>query len=604
MKDLVIKYNMCSKRQHLNNIPYPFNFYSMIIGGDHLHFGLWPEDSQDLSLEEAQEVMFKNLLALFPETPARVLDVGCGLGFSAKLLASKGYEVCAIAPSESLIEYAKHEHGINDVQFLLADFMDHSFGWNEPESFDVIFFQESLQYLHPLKEAITKAGHLLRKNGIIVAGDEVCLDPDIKTMTSVHMLEDIFINLCENSFKIKLMNRVGKQVRQTCSIVINRLQENYDNLLAKAKGFDPEQGLNNLISGWKNQKRWYETEQFDYLVFVAQKDDIEIGRYHDGEGSEILEMFNKIFNVRRTMDHWQWKFKNSPFGNKNIAVARGKDGSMAAHFCAYPVPFYCGDVDEKKIFLTAQAGDTMTNPAYRNVGLGKSSVLARLAFYFYYKFCENNYPFIYGFNTGKIKKLGERYLDYEYINAIPYHCLKLDDPQNKKKYRPKKFQWVSICKESSLGNEYEKFFNEVCNDYQMLVKRDYNYLKWRYFDCPDKKYHFYAVRRFGKLLGWAVFCRKEKKLIWGDSLFKKKYKGYLKNLLSFVIHNSFQDIKSIEGWFSANPQWWTMHLKDMGFITKQEPSNLFPCFKIFDKSFNSKMFESSLYYTMGDSDLF
>lgn len=48
---------------------------------------------------------------------ARVLDLGCGTGISARLFASRGYHVVAIDPSEAMLEKAR-AHGGNVVYAL------------------------------------------------------------------------------------------------------------------------------------------------------------------------------------------------------------------------------------------------------------------------------------------------------------------------------------------------------------------------------------------------------------------------------------------------------------------------------------------------------
>jgi len=52
----------------------------------------------------------KGLLALLPEPPVRVLDIGCGNGLIASVIASRGYEVVGVDPSASGIAIAREAH--------------------------------------------------------------------------------------------------------------------------------------------------------------------------------------------------------------------------------------------------------------------------------------------------------------------------------------------------------------------------------------------------------------------------------------------------------------------------------------------------------------
>ena len=587
----------------IKSIPEPLNIYRMLLKGDHLHFGYWPDEKPLLSLEEAQNEMFRKMSGLLPDPPAKILDVGCGLGASAAVLASHGYEVSAIAPSEALISYAESRYAESNVRFLVADFMDSDFMGTDAEVFDAIFMQESLQYLHPLEQAILNVFRLLKPKGTVVIGDEVCLAPEVREMTSVHMLKDIITLLGENSFKIKKCVEVGNNVKQTCHHLINRIQVYEEKLLSGLPGSDASLRLGKLLDGWKNQKKWYEQEQFGYVCLCAIKDNFMVRAYEDGEDFEILNMFNKIFSTSRTINHWRWKFEHNPYGTKNIAIARNEKNDLAAHFCAYPVPMYCSETENSNAFLTAQAGDTMTNPAFRNIGLGKTGLLSRTATYFYSKFCKDKYPFIYGFNTGNIKKLGERYLGYKYIYPIPYFTLDLKRNPIREGSRINLFKSVSVRREQAAGQECDVFFQNVGKDYVLLVKRDSKYLNWRYFQCLDSAHGFYSIRKFGKLIGWAVFSRKGDTLVWGDGLFDKSRLHYLPYLLHYVL-NDHPGVNKVVGWFSKKPQWWYDHLGKCGFLVTKEPSNLFPCFKFFSNEYDLDFLENNLFFTMGDSDLF
>ncbi|MEZ4526862.1 MAG: hypothetical protein R2941_13165 [Desulfobacterales bacterium] len=276
---------------------------------------------------------------------------------------------------------------------------------------------------------------------------------------------------------------------------------------------------------------------------------------------------------------------------------------MAAHFCGYPVLLFYSEPDhaEYTVFL---GGDTMTHPNFRHIGRGKTSVLGRAAAYFYNKFCMDVIPFIYGFNTGNIRKFGERFLQYQYLPHIPCHVLAVKDFRYSPSFFQKIFSGFSIEQVSDTSSEYDTFFMENAKNYGILIKRDSVYLKWRYLDCPDRMHKIFSVRRFGKLTGWGVFSQKEKKLIWGDALFDRKYPQAPAFMLSHLIQNHYRDTERIEGWFSPVPDWWAHILRKNGFQITEEPNRLAPVFTFFDDTFSLEQLNRHFYYAMGDSDLF
>jgi SAM-dependent methyltransferase len=595
---------MRTDTEKVARIPAPLNIYSLILNSDHLHFGYWPEDKPELSLEQAQEVMFAKLEGLLPKQPVKILDVGCGLGFSAFLLARKGYEVCAIAPSQELIDYARNHYVSEGIEFWVADFMDQKLAERQKGQFDVLFFQESLQYLHPLEEVFENASLYLKHNGRLIISDEMSRDRDLRNKTSVYCVHDVIIMLSEHKYAIKSIDSVGKNVEKTCAEILSRIDEHQKDILSVIDDKDIKTSIRDLLVGWGHQQEWYASRKFDYILLSAVKDDISMQAYAQGDEQKILSLFHQVFHSDRTLEQWNWEFLYNPFGKLNIALAKSPDQEIAAHFSAYPVPMYWQDHPDGQVFLTAQAGDTMTNPAYRGRGLGKTSVLSRLARYFFSKFCFDQYPFIYGFNTGNIKKFGQRYLGYEYIRPVPYIVLNREDKSELGRLSFKDKIFISVHREHKAHQELDTFFNTVCTDYQMLIKRDSRYLQWRYFDCPDVDYYFFSIRKLGKIIGWMVFVHKGKKLIWGDSLFQRKHTKYVKYTLGYIWNHYFQDVQTIEGWCSPHPDWWFQALRDVGFQVVSEPNDLTPCFKIFDRSFSVQIFEQQLYYTLGDSDLF
>ena len=584
-------------------LPEPFQFYRMMLEGDHLHFGYWPEDRPAISLEDAQEELFERLTALIPPPPARLLDVGCGLGLSAFRLGDRGYFVTAIAPSPELIGYAAARYAHENIHFEAAGFLDES-AIHKEQTFDVILFQESLQYLHPLDLVLQSARELLHPTGKLIICDEMVIDEKILDHTSVHPARDVHRLLTETGFRLETREAVGPRVSKTCTEMIDRFHR-FSDAMTQAIGLpETENRIRHYQTGWQSQQCWYESGRMGYEFIAAKKDPVHIRPAREEEDREILPLFNRLFGTVRTIDHWRWKYRENPFGNHHIAAGISDDGIIAGTYCGYPVPFYSCVQGNRRI-LAYQAGDTMTNPAFRSSGLGKNSVLSRIVRYYYDRFCVDRIPFIYGFNTGNIRKFGERFLNYRYISDIPFWVL--ENPAEK---ISSAFEWknrvlgyrVNEC--DSITDEYDRFFDRVGRHYGMLIERKAPYLKWRYLDCPDRVHRFLAIRKWGKLVGWSVFRQKGDTLVWGDALFDPSHPHSVTILVSEAIRTATEPVRQITGWFSRNPAWWTTLLGRYGFTKIPEPNNLAPCFSFFNLEFDGPIFENHWYYTMGDSDLF
>lgn len=584
-------------------LPEPFGLYRRILGVSHLHFGLWPPDEPGLSLEHAQQRMFELLLEFFPGPPAAVLDVGCGLGLSAELLAQRGYQVTAIALSREMIEYARRTYPGTRVDFRALDFFDSDESIFAARRYNVILFQESAQYLRSLLDALKKAHWLLDDRGVVILSDEVCRDPAIEPMTAVHASSAITCSLLEAGYRIVEQRKLDTAVQPTCDRVIEAFSAR-----AAAHAQPPsraeDDSLRFYLEGWKKQKDWHTSGRMGYEVFVGKKDRFVVQSYVPGDEEEILRLFKEVFHADRTEAHWQWKFRDNPWGSYKVSCARSGEGELVAHFAGYPIRFFSA-VGGVREFLGFQLGDTMTRPSARRVGLGTTALLARTFTHFSARFSREA-DFFYGFNTGHIKKFGTRYLGYEYLGPVSF---RVGTPAR----RPRSLTWAlgkllsgfRVAEVRELDEEWELFFERVAASYGFLVRRDRQYVQWRYLDCPDRVHRLLAVRRWGRLVGWAVFTARGSCLRWGDGLFDCRYPEAVAALLREAVTRTFPGVDRIECWFSTNPGWWSELLDRNGFVETPEPSDLHVAFLPFDrKALEASGVRDRLYYTMGDSDLF
>jgi 2-polyprenyl-3-methyl-5-hydroxy-6-metoxy-1,4-benzoquinol methylase len=132
-----------------------------------LHYGLWLEGETPSfpKLRQAQERYVEKLLALLPPAPASILDIGGGTGAMAGRLASLGYQVEMLTPSEVQVGIAREALGdsVRVHQSRLEDFAP-------GKRFDVCLFSESYQYI-PLAASFGKLEELLVPGGRVVIAD-------------------------------------------------------------------------------------------------------------------------------------------------------------------------------------------------------------------------------------------------------------------------------------------------------------------------------------------------------------------------------------------------------------------------------------------------
>ena len=94
---------------------------------------------------------------------ARVLDVGCGAGFSSNYLAREGHEVTGIdASPESLAVAARHDE-TRSVKYQLGDALSLP---HDNESFDAVCAMDFLEHVEDPGAVIAECSRVLRPGGV------------------------------------------------------------------------------------------------------------------------------------------------------------------------------------------------------------------------------------------------------------------------------------------------------------------------------------------------------------------------------------------------------------------------------------------------------
>jgi SAM-dependent methyltransferase len=340
-------------------------------------------------------------------------------------------------------------------------------------------------------------------------------------------------------------------------------------------------------------------------VYLARKESFFVREYREGDEKQILPMFRRSFHVDRSLARWAWEYRENPYGALRISEAFTEEGLLAAHYAGYPVRFHDETGNEARTLPALQVGDTMTEPAFRHVGRGPTSLLGRTVRHYYARFCGPQVAFNYGFNTGNIQRFSMSFVGARRLEDLPFHVLDLERrrPAPPRPLLSRLAGW-RIERITHFDARFDELFRRVSPAYRLLVERDARYLEWRYARCPDAGYFLYAVFRRGRLAGWSVFRAKGERLIWGDALFDPRHPAAVRRLLAGVLAApEHAQAKRVEAWITSRPGWWRQRVVELGFESRPEPDGLGFVFVPFGHD-PEEDFRAHLYYTMGDSDLF
>jgi SAM-dependent methyltransferase len=154
---------------------YPLNVFMHILtheegGVTYLHYALFEsEDKSDSeSIGAAQERSTELLLSRLPPPPARILEVGIGLGTTLLRLTRLGYDAEGITPDEKQIAMVRQRYG-DELRVSCVSFE----ALEASLPFDVVVFQESSQYID--SETLFARARTLAPRVIVL--DEFALQP-------------------------------------------------------------------------------------------------------------------------------------------------------------------------------------------------------------------------------------------------------------------------------------------------------------------------------------------------------------------------------------------------------------------------------------------
>ncbi|MCF6158420.1 MAG: GNAT family N-acetyltransferase [wastewater metagenome] len=246
---------------------------------------------------------------------------------------------------------------------------------------------------------------------------------------------------------------------------------------------------------------------------------IHIRPYKPGDEEAINSLFNTVFHKTRTIEEWDWKFRDNPAVRdmEEWIIVAESNGRIISHYANMPT-----EIKYNNGLLTAgQYVDIMIDPLAR-----KNAQLFWKLVREHSKNSKKTTSFTFGFPNEIAYQVGKLFLGYKDLGGMVQLFKRLSFRSALKRRFPWCPKWIinfihafskifyqfNLMARTTDGNiivktvnmfdeRIDKFWNTVKDRYGIMVVRNLSYLNWRY---KNKQYSILIGEEGGELIGYAV----------------------------------------------------------------------------------------------------
>ncbi|MDY6991112.1 MAG: GNAT family N-acetyltransferase [Pseudomonadota bacterium] len=489
------------------HLSFPLNVYAHSLylqqhQVEYLHYGLLEdnEDPWEVGALKAQQRSSELILAHLPPPPARILEIGVGLGTLSALLTQKGYQVTGISPDPYQIALAK-ARAINRFNLQCVSFEEFN---TLAKNFDIIVLQESAQYLDTLL-LFNKAYRLLTENGLMLIIDEVSLQRrPSNDIEGLPLLKYTLAQAQRCGFKVLKQVDLSKKAAPTLDYLLKAIQHHRTQLHTDLAL--PQAQLEALLDSLRRYQQKYRDGRYGYVFLLLQK--YRQPRWHiqavtPQHQEAVRTLFSQVFENNMSAALWNWKYDRG----RGMATAAWRDHTMVAH--------YGGIIRALSYFGQPKTGVQIVDVM---VATQERGVLTRQGPYFLvgatfpecYAGYGNRILLGFGFPTAKAIRIAERLGLYAEVGKMV------------------EIQWIAASARPRLWTRIrhlqpqdkpsdrviiDQLWHQMRNQlpYAIVGVRDWPYIQHRYLAHPHKHYELLLInKRFsGKPLGIVVLYREQ-----------------------------------------------------------------------------------------------
>lgn len=253
---------------------------------------------------------------------------------------------------------------------------------------------------------------------------------------------------------------------------------------------------------------------------------MHIRRLIDGDEIQVVKILEEAFNdwppfdlEVTPLDHWYWKYR--PNMQQNRSIVAELNGEIIG--CFHVVNIRVKHVDRE--ILMDVGFDTAIKKEYRGLGIYSKMLEERVKSS--WSDCEVSYwssnnPIVINKQIKKRTNLPTQikyYVKIEDVNLhtrmvptknamlkrIGYTSLRtLNEIKSRVSEKKSLDPTIDVNEIKGFSEEFNRFWNETKDEYSFIIKRDKQFLNWRYCDLRGGKYSVFQAVKNDELLGYIV----------------------------------------------------------------------------------------------------
>ena len=205
--------------------------------------------------------------------------------------------------------------------------------------------------------------------------------------------------------------------------------------------------------------------------------------YQEGDEVKIIALFKEVFGKEKSLKLWRWEFLENPYGTE-IMLCFSEDGDLVAQCASIPVEAYLVG----SVVRIAQVVDCMSSKRFRGIFVKKKGlyILTISQFFKTYTGPGKN-VYLYGFPGERHYRLGVKMLGFKPSRSISFFVSTVET-------KGSLFSKMEKVDENVFIQGFEDFNRYMSKFIPFMVKKDAEYIRWRYLLHPEKEYIFLAFK--------------------------------------------------------------------------------------------------------------